>query len=158
MYKGYKNLWRCEVYLISQSWMFNWKISFSVVNLVILDQFRKEKSSILSSFLVHPFPTVRVLFIYFGFILKGFCELFGGQIRADTAEYLYVFLQSKDIGFETDEIEEIILDTEWYVSFFFHFPSLWSKTILWTRRSASDMGMVREAANNIVHLFDSLGN
>ena len=135
--------------------MFNWKISFSVVNLVILDQFRKEKSSILSSFLVHPFPTVRVLFIYFGF---HFEKLFGSQIRADTAEYLYVFLQSKDIGFKTDEIEEIILDTEWYVSFFFHFPSLWSKTILWTRRSASDMGMVREAANNIVRLFDSLGN
>ena len=107
--------------------MFNWKIFYSVVNLVTLDQFRKEKSSTLSSFLVHPFPTVRVLFIYFGF---HFEKLFGAQIRADTAEYLYVFLQSKDIGFETDEIEEIILDTEWYVSFFFHFPSLWSKTIL----------------------------
>jgi len=38
------------------------------------------------------------------------------QIRADTAEYLYVLLQSTDLGFETDEIEEILLDTEWYVS------------------------------------------
>ena len=48
-------------------------------------------------------------------------NLFGVQIRADTAEYFYVFLQSKDIGFESDEIEEILLVTEWY--FFFHFPS-----------------------------------
>jgi hypothetical protein len=50
------------------------------------------------------------------------CELFGGQIRADTAEYLYVLLQSKDIGFESDEIEEILLDTEWYFIFFTFSP------------------------------------
>lgn len=80
-----------------------------------MDQFRKEKASTLRSFLVHPFPTVG--FIFFDIHLKGFVSLSGGQIRANTAEYLYVFLQSKDIGFESDEIEEILLDTEWYVSF-----------------------------------------
>ena len=49
-------------------------------------------------------------------------DLFGVQIRADTAEYLYVFFQSKDIGFESDEIEEILLDTEWYIFFFIFLP------------------------------------
>lgn len=35
------------------------KIDFlSVVNLVTLDQFRKEKALILTQFLAHPFPTV----------------------------------------------------------------------------------------------------
>jgi len=83
-----------------------------VINLMTLDQFRKEKSSTLSDFLAHPFPT----------------------IRADTAEYLYVLLQSKDLGFETDEIEEVLLDTEW---------------------SASDIGVAKEASNHVVQLFGS---
>ena len=40
------------------------------------------------------------------------------KVRSDTAEYFYVFLQSADIGFETDAIEDILLETEWYVKFF----------------------------------------
>ena len=35
------------------------------------------------------------------------------QIRADTAEVLYLVLQTKDIGRDTDEVEEILLETEW---------------------------------------------
>lgn len=38
------------------------------------------------------------------------------QIRTDTAECLYLVLQSKDIGIETDSAEEIILETEWCVA------------------------------------------
>ncbi|KAF8158379.1 TBCD protein [Crassisporium funariophilum] len=64
-----------------------------VVNLLTFEQPRKEKASLLCNFLAHPFP----------------------RVRADTAEYLYNLLQSADLGFETDEIEEILLDTEWYV-------------------------------------------
>lgn len=36
------------------------------------------------------------------------------QIRSDTAECLYLVLQSKDVGIETDEAEEVLLETEWY--------------------------------------------
>lgn len=41
------------------------------------------------------------------------------QIRSDTAETLYLVLQSKDVGFETDEVEEILLETEWCALYFF---------------------------------------
>jgi hypothetical protein len=36
------------------------------------------------------------------------------KIRSDTAEYLYLVLQSKDIGNHTDEAEDVLLETEWY--------------------------------------------
>lgn len=41
------------------------------------------------------------------------------KVRSDTAEYLYVFLQSADFGFETEAVEEILLETEWYVKISF---------------------------------------
>ncbi len=31
----------------------------------------------------------------------------------ETAEYLYLVLSSKDTGLETDDVEEILLETEW---------------------------------------------
>jgi tubulin-specific chaperone D len=37
------------------------------------------------------------------------------QIRAETARYLYLFLQSRDIGKDTDDVEELLLETEWFV-------------------------------------------
>ena len=37
------------------------------------------------------------------------------QIRAETARYLFLFLQSRDIGKDTDEVEELLLETEWLV-------------------------------------------
>lgn len=36
------------------------------------------------------------------------------QVRAETAEYFYFVLQEKDIGRETEPIEEVLLETEWY--------------------------------------------
>jgi hypothetical protein len=36
------------------------------------------------------------------------------QIRAETARYLYLFLQSRDIGKDTDDVEELLLETEWF--------------------------------------------
>jgi hypothetical protein len=38
------------------------------------------------------------------------------QIRAETARYLYLFLQSRDIGKDTEEVEELLLETEWFVN------------------------------------------
>ncbi|KIY45609.1 ARM repeat-containing protein [Fistulina hepatica ATCC 64428] len=35
------------------------------------------------------------------------------HVRAETAEYVYMFLQSVDIGLETDDAEEVLLETEW---------------------------------------------
>lgn len=35
------------------------------------------------------------------------------QVRADTAEYLYNFLQGAALEAETDVVEEILLETEW---------------------------------------------
>ncbi len=35
------------------------------------------------------------------------------QVRADTAEYLYLVLFSKETGLETDDVEDILLETEW---------------------------------------------
>jgi len=36
-----------------------------------------------------------------------------GQVRTETAEHLYLVMQAKDLGLETDEAEEILLDTDW---------------------------------------------
>lgn len=46
---------------------------------------------ILVEFLAHEFPS----------------------IRRDTAEYLYIALQGMDVGRVTDEVEDILLETEW---------------------------------------------
>ncbi|KAJ7644104.1 TBCD protein [Roridomyces roridus] len=35
------------------------------------------------------------------------------SIRASCAEYLYLVLQGADVGRETDEVEEVLLETEW---------------------------------------------
>ena len=60
--------------LYSRSWIFAYKTSFSVVNLVTLDQFRKEKVSTLRSFLAHPFPTVGLNFDYHFEILVNYLD------------------------------------------------------------------------------------
>ena len=41
-------------------------------------------------------------------------SLYASQIRADTAETLYMNLQTKEIEYN-DEADVILLDTEWYV-------------------------------------------
>ncbi|KAJ7044089.1 TBCD protein [Mycena alexandri] len=35
------------------------------------------------------------------------------SIRSDASEYLYLVLQGTDLGRETDEVEEVLLETEW---------------------------------------------
>lgn len=39
--------------------------------------------------------------------------MIGHKIRADAAEYLYLTLQGAEIEIDTDEVENILLDTEW---------------------------------------------
>ncbi|KAH9936306.1 TBCD protein [Fomitopsis serialis] len=62
-----------------------------VVNLLSMQPLRAECIGHLSSFLAHQYP----------------------KVRSDTAEHLYLVLQTKDIGCETDEAEEILLNIEW---------------------------------------------
>ncbi|KAI0044399.1 TBCD protein [Auriscalpium vulgare] len=62
-----------------------------VVNLLSVPQLHDSCVPRLSDFLSHHFPTV----------------------RAATAEYLYLVLQSRDIGRDTDDCEEVLLETEW---------------------------------------------
>ena len=35
------------------------------------------------------------------------------KVRADAAEYLYLLLQSRDLDRETDDVEDLLLETEW---------------------------------------------
>ncbi|KAI0632121.1 TBCD protein [Trametes polyzona] len=62
-----------------------------LVNLLPMAELQGECIAQLSQFLSHQFP----------------------RVRADTAEYLYLVLSSKDTGLETDEVEEVLLETEW---------------------------------------------
>jgi hypothetical protein len=67
-------------------------------------------------FLTHQYPTVRTLLLY-----SEICRLIKfPQVRAETARYLYLFLQSRDIGKDTDDVEELLLETEWWVDRCFH--------------------------------------
>ena len=40
----------------------------------------------------------------------------------ETAEYLYLVLSTKDIGIGTEEVEEILLETQWFVLSSLFFP------------------------------------
>ncbi|KAF9046718.1 armadillo-type protein [Panaeolus papilionaceus] len=82
------------------------------INLLALKPIRDEKVSLLDNFLTHPFP----------------------RVRSDAAEYLYVLLQSRDLGIDTEEIEELLLETEW---------------------STGDMSLSHKASNEIVRLLQS---
>ncbi|KAF7797405.1 hypothetical protein EIP86_008600 [Pleurotus ostreatoroseus] len=62
-----------------------------VVNMLSLPALRASSIEQLPNFLAHQYP----------------------KIRANTAEYLYLILQSKDVGGDTDEAEGVILETEW---------------------------------------------
>ena len=63
-----------------------------------------------ADFLVHPFPVVRT-----SGITNCVEVLTVEQIRAATAEYMYLVMQSKDLGKQTDAAEEVLLETEWWV-------------------------------------------
>ncbi|CAA7261518.1 unnamed protein product [Cyclocybe aegerita] len=85
-----------------------------VVNLLSFEHIRSDKAALLNRFLTHAFP----------------------RVRSDTAEYLYVFLQSADLGFETEAIEDVLLETEW---------------------STGEAGAVQQAANEVIQMFTSGG-
>lgn len=87
-------------------------ITFSVVNLLALPQLSDSCIPRLADFLAHQYPTVRFLYCILRY--AGSC-MFNYQIRAETARYLYLFLQSRDIGKDTDDVEELLLETEWFV-------------------------------------------
>ncbi|KZT12037.1 TBCD protein [Laetiporus sulphureus 93-53] len=65
-----------------------------VANLLPVASLRQECIDRLPDFLTHQYP----------------------KVRAETAEHLYVVLQSKDLGYETDEVENVLLEAEWMSS------------------------------------------
>ncbi|KAI0657425.1 TBCD protein [Cubamyces menziesii] len=83
-----------------------------LINLLPLTALQEVAISQLSQFLAHQYP----------------------RVRADTAEYLYLVLSSKDTGMETDDVEEVLLGTEW---------------------SSTDIAMVEKAAKRCVDLLIS---
>lgn len=81
-----------------------------VVNLLAFDAIFERCITSLPSFLAHRFPT----------------------IRSDVAEFLYLKIQSMDLNRDTEEVEELLLETEW---------------------TSSDIEAVRQNAQRIVNLF-----
>ena len=84
---------------------------FSVVNLLALPQLSGSCIPHLVDFLTHQYPTVSCPLLCS--LIETRAQL--PQIRTETARYLYLFLQSRDIGKDTDEAEELLLETEWFV-------------------------------------------
>ncbi|KAI0354961.1 TBCD protein [Trametes cingulata] len=62
-----------------------------LVSLLPIKELQRDCISQVSQYLAHQYP----------------------RVRADTAEYLYLVLSSKETGLETEEVEEILLETEW---------------------------------------------
>jgi tubulin-specific chaperone D len=92
-----------------------------VVNLLALPQLSDSCIPRLADFLAHQYPTVRFLYCILRY--AGSCR-FNYQIRGETARYLYLLLQSRDIGKDTDDVEELLLETEWFVDWSSHAVSL----------------------------------
>lgn len=81
-----------------------------VVNLLAFDAMFERCITSLPCFLAHRFPT----------------------IRSDAAEFLYLKIQSMDLNRDTEEVEELLLETEW---------------------TSSDIEAVRKNAQRVVELF-----
>ncbi|KAJ6508836.1 TBCD protein [Mycena sanguinolenta] len=81
-----------------------------VVNTLAFPTLFERSVASLPDFLAHAFPSV----------------------RSDASEYLYLVLQGADIGRETDEIEEVLLETEW---------------------SAPDITIAQEGSRKLTELF-----
>jgi len=87
--------------------------SLSVVNILVLPKLSDSCIPRLADFLTHQYPTVRFLILCSR--TYGLMRVQLLQIRAETARYLYLFLQSRDIGKDTDDVEKLLLETEWFV-------------------------------------------
>jgi len=83
-----------------------------VINLLFFARLFSVCTPLIFNFLAHPYP----------------------KVRADTAEYLYLVLQSKDLELDIEEAEEILLETEW---------------------SSTYITISKEAAQRVVLLFSS---
>lgn len=82
----------------------------SVVDLLAFPALFSKGLDKVTEFLLHQFPVVR------RYRSTDFLEvLTAEQVRTATAEYLYLVMQSKDLGKETDAAEEVLLETEWWV-------------------------------------------
>jgi hypothetical protein len=89
---------------------------------LIFDQLSEECLGFIPQFLAHQYPTV----------------------RASAAEYMYLALQRMDLGRETDEAEEIILETEWYAFIFVFFFSYRSFMDILVGRPWMPMGLKKQ--------------
>ncbi|KAF8583340.1 ARM repeat-containing protein [Ramaria rubella] len=63
---------------------------------------------IVHGMLTIPFMRTRAAPFIPQFLLHGF-----PKVRTETAEHLYLVIQAKDLGVETDEAEDILLETDW---------------------------------------------
>ncbi|OSD07226.1 TBCD protein [Trametes coccinea BRFM310] len=84
-----------------------------LINLLPMSELQVDCISQISQYLAHQYP----------------------RVRADTAEYLYLVLSSKDTEMDTDEVEDILLETEW---------------------SSEDKTVVEDAAKRCIDLLKSL--
>ena len=82
----------------------------SIVNLLPVAELLSSVLSNLLLLLCHKYPKVRQYHLYLIFNIND-----RPQVRTETAEAIYLALQTKDITFY-EEAEEILLDTDWFVS------------------------------------------
>ena len=103
----YTNQWRCEWkdHHTESNWLAPWN---SVVNLLTVEPLLKETVHSLKFFFQHRIPRVcpRVF-------SKKLAIIASWKIRMDAAEYFYLGLQSIQFISEVDEVEAVVLETEW---------------------------------------------
>lgn len=66
---------------------------------------------------------------------------------------MYLVLQGTDLGRETDEVEEVLLETEWYAGFVLFRDLFVLNVFFFLRRSSDDIEVAREASARIQALF-----
>ncbi|KAL4080682.1 armadillo-type protein [Scleroderma citrinum] len=100
-----------------------------IVNLFTFTPVAKTCLPKIVDFLVHPYP----------------------RVRSGTAEYLYLVLQSRDLGWEaTENAEEMLLETEWYDrTLEARQVDCGADPVL--TRSSTDVAQVKEAAQALVN-------
>lgn len=85
-----------------------------IVNLFTVAPAAKTCLPKIVGFLVHPYPRVCDRSTAKGERIMTDAESFS-KVRSGTAEYLYLVLQSRELGWEASEnAEELLLETGWY--------------------------------------------
>lgn len=72
-------------------------------------------------------------------------------VRSDTAEKLYILLQGVDVGRDTDEIEDILLSTEWYADA--SCSAVCIPDELWRIRSNESLEVAKYSSSRVVELL-----